>query len=194
MNKTITTLALGLSLGLGSNLGLAKITAEEAATLGGDTLTPVGAERAGNADGSLPPWTGGLTEFPESYVEGERLVDPFADEEPLFTITAENVDQYADKLTPGQIAMFKRYPETYKMPVYKTHRTARLPDSEYALIKEGATETELVAGGNGLVNFKANVPFPIPKSGVEVIWNHITRYRTPLGFNCLLYTSDAADE
>ena len=109
MNKTITTLALGLSLGLGSNLALAKITAEEAATLGGDTLTPVGAERAGNADGSIPPWTGGLTEFPAGYVEGERLVDPFADEEPLFTITAENVDQYADKLTPGQIAMFKRY-------------------------------------------------------------------------------------
>ncbi|MEM1114704.1 MAG: DUF1329 domain-containing protein [Pseudomonadota bacterium] len=181
MKLKVLIMATGVALGLGSAFSLGETTAELAATLGGDTLTPVGAERAGNADGTIPPWEGGLTTFPASYVEGERLVDPFANEEPLFTITAANVGEYADSLSPGQIAMFKRYPETYKMPVYKSHRTARLPDSEYALIKEGATETDLVAGGNGLVNFKANVPFPIPNSGVEVVWNHIARYRTPLG-------------
>lgn len=160
---------------------LAKTTPEQAAELGGERLTPVGAERAGNADGTIPPWTGGIKEFPEDYEVGERLVDPYEDDDELFTITAENVGQYADKLSPGQIAMFERYPDSYEMPVYPTRRSAFLPDSEYALIKEWATKTDLVQGGNGLVDFRASTPFPIPESGLEVIWNHITRYRTPLG-------------
>ncbi len=181
MNNKFVSVFIGLALGLGTGLAQAKVSAEQAAALGGDVLTPVGAERAGNADGSIPPWEGGLKQFPAGYVEGERLVNPYADEKPLFVITAANAEQYKDKLTPGQLAMFKRYPDTYQMPVYPTHRSARLPESEYKLIKEGATETGLVEGGNGMVNFKANVPFPIPQEGVEIIWNHITRYRTPLG-------------
>ena len=40
----------------------AKVTAEEAERLKKD-LTPFGAEKAGNADGTIPAWTGGLTEF-----------------------------------------------------------------------------------------------------------------------------------
>ena len=181
MRKTMTAMLAGASLAVLSNVALAKVSAEQAAELGGERLTPVGAERAGNADGTIPAWTGGLTEFPAGYTQGERLIDPYAADEVLFTIDASNVDQYADKLSPGQIAMFKRYPETFKMPVYPTRRGARLPESEYKLIKDGATVTEMVEGGNGLVNFSANVPFPIPQSGLEVIWNHITRYRTPLG-------------
>ena len=182
MNKLLLPLTLGLSLGLGAATVTAKTTPEQAARLGGEELTPVGAERAGNADGTIPPWTGGISEFPAGFTVGERLVDPFASDEVLFTITAQNVDQYADKLSPGQVAMFKRYPDSYKMPVYPTRRSARLPDSEYELIKEWATKTDLVEGGNGLVDFRANVPFPVPNNGLEIIWNHITRYRTPLGF------------
>jgi Protein of unknown function (DUF1329) len=174
-------LLLAWALAAGAPAALAKVSAEQAASLGGETLTPVGAERAGNAAGTIPPWEGGVKEFPAGYKPGDRLVDPFAADEILFTITAENVDQYKDNLSPGQVALFKRYPETYRMPVYPTRRSASLPDSEYALIKEGATETDLVEGGNGLVNFKAAVPFPIPASGLEVVWNHIVRYRTPLG-------------
>lgn len=181
MNKRLIAMGLASLLGMGSSLALAKVSPEQAARLGGDELTPMGAERAGNADGSIPRWEGGYQELPEGYTPGERLVDPFSADQPLFTITADNVDQYADKLSPGQIAMFRRYPDTYQMPVYPSRRSARLPESEYALIKEWATKTDLVAGGNGLVDFKANVPFPIPQSGIEVIWNHITRYRTPLG-------------
>ncbi|MBB91336.1 DUF1329 domain-containing protein [Haliea sp.] len=181
MNKRLIAMGLASLLGMGSSLALAKVSPEQAARLGGEELTPMGAERAGNADGSIPRWEGGYQELPEGYTPGERLVDPFSADQPLFTITADNVDQYADKLSPGQIAMFRRYPDTYQMPVYPSRRSARLPESEYTLIKEWATKTDLVAGGNGLVDFKANVPFPIPQSGIEVIWNHITRYRTPLG-------------
>ncbi|HAN26547.1 DUF1329 domain-containing protein [Haliea sp.] len=181
MNKRLIAVGLASLLGMSGSLALAKVSPEQAARLGSDELTPMGAERAGNADGTIPRWEGGYQDLPAGYTEGERLVDPFSADEPLFTITAENVEQYADKLSPGQVAMFRRYPDTYQMPVYPTRRSARLPESEYDLIKEWATKTDLVAGGNGLVDFKANVPFPIPETGIEVIWNHITRYRTPLG-------------
>ncbi|WP_254516486.1 DUF1329 domain-containing protein, partial [Pseudomonas aeruginosa] len=78
---------------------------------------------------------------------------PYASEQPLFTITAQNVDQYKDKLTPGQLAMFKRYPDTYKIPVYKTHRSATVPAAVQEAAKRNATTTKLVEGGNGLENF-----------------------------------------
>jgi hypothetical protein len=182
MYRTVSTSLLVLLVSLASPLVAARATPEQAASLGGDEITPMGAERAGNADGSIPPWTGGISEFPAGYSPGDRLVDPFADDKPLFTIDASNYEQYAEQLSPGQIALLKRYPDTFRMPVYPTRRSAALPDEEYALIKEGATETDMVEGGNGLVNFRANVPFPFPANGLEVVWNHITRYRTALSF------------
>ena len=79
-----------LSTCLAATTAYAGVSAEEAATLGGDKLTPAGAERAANADGSIPEWTGGMTKPPAGYKEGQRMIDPFADEKPLFTITAQN--------------------------------------------------------------------------------------------------------
>jgi uncharacterized protein DUF1329 len=181
MKGTMSGFIVTVLLCTAGNAAWAKTSPEKAATLGGDELTPIGAERAGNSDGTIPAWTGGLASLPATYKVGERLVDPFADEKPLYTITASNVEQYADKLSPGQLAMFKRYPDSYQMPVYTTHRTVRLPDHEYALIKEYATITDMVEGGNGMIDFKAGTPFPIPNNGLEIIWNHISRYRTPLG-------------
>jgi hypothetical protein len=182
MYRKVFASILVLLVVLVSPLVAARATPEQAASLGGDELTPMGAERAGNADGSIPAWTGGITELPAGFILGERLVDPFADDKPLFTIDASNYEQYSELLSPGQIALLKRYPDTFRMPVYPTRRSAALPDVEYALIKEGATETDMVEGGNGLLNFKANVPFPFPANGLEVVWNHITRYRTALSF------------
>lgn len=183
MLKTGISFAITAALSLATPVALAKITAEEAATLGGDVLTPMGAERAANAEGTIPEWTGGLKELPANYEPGGRLVDPFPEDKVLYSITAANYEQYKDKLSPGQIALLKRYPDTFSMPVYPTRRSARLPDSQYELIKQGATTAETAAGGNGLVNFMANVPFPIPADGNEVIWNHIVRYRTELGMS-----------
>ncbi|WP_459207830.1 DUF1329 domain-containing protein [Pseudomonas sp. MLB6B] len=165
--------ALGLSL-LSSSV-MAAVSAEEAAKLG-TTLTPMGAEKAGNADGSIGPWEP-LSKTAGS-VDGKGfLADPYGSEKPLFTITAQNVEQYKAKLSPGQLAMFKSYPDTYRLPVYKTHRGATVPDEVFAAIKQNATKTTLVEGGNGLQDFQTAIPFPLPKSGLEVIWNHITRYR-----------------
>lgn len=180
---TATVLCSAALFGLAAGQAQAKVSPEQAARLGGSELTPVGAERAGNADGSIPAWTGGMKALPPTYKPGGRLVDPYANEKPLFSISAQNVQQYQDKLSPGQIALLNRYPGSLQMNVYPSHRSARLPEVEYQRIKDGATETDLVQGGNGLVNFSANVPFPIPQNGQEVIWNHITRYRTALGLS-----------
>ena len=56
---------IGLTMGLIGALGLcvasaamAKVSPEEAARLGQD-LTPMGSEKAGNADGTIPAWDGG---------------------------------------------------------------------------------------------------------------------------------------
>jgi hypothetical protein len=164
---------LGLSL-LATGV-MAAVPAAEADKLG-KSLTPMGAEMAGNADNSIPAWKP-LAKNAGSVDARGFLSNPYASEQPLFTITAKDVDKYRDKLAPGQYAMFKRYPETFKMPVYPSHRGATVPDDVFAAIKKNATTTNLVSGGNGLENFDTAVPFPIPKSGVEVIWNHITRYR-----------------
>ena len=175
--KTLTTITFLAALGLFAQNALAEITPEQAASLGGDTYTPVGAERAGNAAGTIPAWTGGLTELPAGYVEGEPLVNPFPDETPLFTITAQNYTQYSDNLSPGQIALLTRYPDTYRMPVYTTHRTALYPQAVYDAVKVDALTARTTDGGNGLANVDSYLPFPFPKSGIEVIWNHVLRYR-----------------
>ena len=168
--------SVALALALLCNEVAAAVSPEEAARLG-TTLTPVGAEKAGNADGSIPAWTGGLPKNAGT-VDGKGfLADPFASEKPLFTITAQNVEQYKDKLTPGQLAMFKRYPDSYRMPVYPSHRSVALPERVLEAIGRNATRTTLVEGGNGLRDFQSAIPFPMPGNGLEVIWNHITRYR-----------------
>jgi hypothetical protein len=193
MMKTTRILQTGaLALTLLASSVMAAVSEQEAAQLG-TTLTPIGAEMAGNADGSIPAWTGGLPTNAGA-VDGKGfLADPFASEQPLFTITAANAEQYKDKLSPGQMAMFKRYADSYKIPVYPTHRSAALPDKIYAAAKKSALNTKGVDGGNGLQNFSESryYAFPIPKTGVEVVWNHITRYR---GGNLKRYITQATPQ
>jgi len=165
---------LGLSL-LACSVQAA-VSADEAAKLG-TSLTPMGAQKEGNADGSIPAWGGGLKPG-AAKVENGFLSDPFPNDKPLFVISAANAEQYKDKLTAGQLAMFKRYPDSYRMPVYPTRRTASSPQSIYDAAKQSAVSTQETNDGNGLANFASRYyAFPIPKNGVEVVWNHMTRYR-----------------
>lgn len=165
-----------LSLSLISSGVMAQVTAQEVEKLG-TTLTPIGAEMAGNAAGTIPAWTGGLTSTGSLKSEDPgRPNNPFPDAKPLFVIDSSNLAEYRDNLSPGQIAMFAKYP-TYKMPVYDTKRTAAYSDVMYDKIKKNALTAKLVQGGNGLTDFDTTIPFPIPKSANEVIWNHLTRYR-----------------
>ena len=143
-----------------------------------DDLTPLGAERGGNADGTIPPWTGEYIDIPESYEgPGYFYPDPFPEDEPLFTITADNVDEHADNLTTGLMGMFKTYPETFKMNVYKTRRTATYPEWYYENIYEISQTARLEEGGRGVLDAKAAIPFPIPENGLQAVWNHLLRFR-----------------
>ncbi len=155
----------------------AKVSPEEAARLETD-LTPLGAERAGNADGSIPPWTGGITQPPPGYEPGEHHRDPYHDDRPLFTITAANMADYAAHLSEGQKALLLAYPDTWRMPVYPTRRSASFPPWVYEATKANALTAEVVVEGKGgVVNATITSPFPIPQSGLEVIWNHNLRWR-----------------
>ena len=150
-------------------------SAADASRLGND-LTPLGGEKAGNADGTIPAWDGGLTTAPAGYTPGMHHPDPFAGDTVKFTITGANADQYADKLSAGHLALLKAYPD-YTMPVYATHRSASNPQRIYDATKQYAATAALAEGGNGVTGAVIGVPFPIPQNGLEVIWNHLTRYR-----------------
>ena len=176
--KTLISTAAALTLlAAGSLPALAEVSAAEAAKLGNE-LTPLGAEKAGNADGTIPAWDGGLTKPPAGYVKGEHHRDPYAGDKILVTITAKNMAEHAAKLTAGHKAMLKAFPDTFKMQVYPTRRSAANPQRIYDATKRNATTAKLVEGGDGIQGALMGVPFPIPKSGVEVVWNHLTRYRS----------------
>ncbi|MFT5593578.1 MAG: hypothetical protein ACI8SR_001959 [Oceanicoccus sp.] len=142
------------------------------------TLTPLGGERAGNADGTIPEWRGGIQFPPKGYKQpGQHHVDPFPSDQPLFEITAQNMAKYEKHLTTGQKALLKTYPNSFKMPIYESRRTAAAPQWVYENTYKNATKATLVEGGNGIENAIGGAPFPIPSNGLEVIWNHNTRWR-----------------
>ena len=142
----------------------------------GRSLTPLGGEKAGNADGTIPAWEGGVTTPPAGYQVGMHHPDPFGGDRVQFTITGANADQYANRLTAGHLALLKTY-DTYQMPVYVTRRSASNPQRIYDATRQNATTAQLTEGGNGVSGSVVGVPFPLPQSGLEVIWNHLTRYR-----------------
>jgi len=170
------SLLLAISVALASSTVSAKITTADAEKLGKE-LTPVGAVQSANKDGSIPAWTGGITQAPATYTVGDHHVDPYPDDKVLYTITAKNVSDYKELLTPGQVKLFETYPDTYKMEVYQTRRSASFPSHVYDAVKINSTRAELIEGGNGIKNTAVGIPFPIPETGLEAIWNHILRYR-----------------
>ena len=142
----------------------------------GAGLTPLGGERAANADGSIPAWDGGITKPPAGYTVGRHYVDPYAADKPQFTITQQNMGQYASKLSDGHQAMLKAY-NTFRMNVYPTRRSASAPQRIYDATARNIGRAKLVNNGNGVEGAIGGPAFPMPKTGVEVIWNHLLRYR-----------------
>jgi hypothetical protein len=178
------TLAFATAALIGAGSAWAGVSAQEAAKLG-TQLTPMGGEKAGNADGSIPEWTGGFKSpadagFP-NYRPGQHHPDPFASDKPLYTVTSANMAQYESKLTEGHKKLLQTYKDTYKMVVYPTHRSAAFPQRIYDATKRIATTAQLTAGGSGVTGAVEGVPFPIPSQGIEVFWNHVLRYRADAG-------------
>ncbi|MBI5442438.1 MAG: DUF1329 domain-containing protein [Deltaproteobacteria bacterium] len=163
---------------VGSGAAVAAVSAQEAEQLK-TALTPLGGEKAGNKEGTIPAWDGGYTTPIPGFKNGGRRPDPFASEKPLFSITAKNMDQYADKLTDGVKAMLKKHPNTYRLDVYPTRRTGVAPQWVYDNTLKNATRAKIIEGAAGPQPQGAygGIPFPIPKSGVELVWNHLLRWR-----------------
>lgn len=164
-----------------------KVDAGAAAELG-QRLTPVGAEAAGNASGTIPAWK------PLQQATMQRGDDPYADEKPLYTITRANLAAYENQLSEGHKALFRSF-DDYQMRVYPTHRNASYPDWFYAATQRNATTVELTDNGYGFCCTAQGYPFPIPGNGTEVMWNHIMRYNTRgfRGFVNAILTAPSGD-
>jgi hypothetical protein len=165
--------ALALALACATTVHAA--SAEDAAKLG-KTLTPMGAEMAGSADGTIPAWTGGYNTIPQGFVNGGKRPDPFASDKKLYTVTSKNMNEYADKLSDGTKALFAKYPDTFHIDVYPTRRTDSAPSWVYENTAKNATRAKM---GPKLVVQDAfgGVPFPVPSNGAEVMWNSTLRWR-----------------
>lgn len=175
MSKLRLLAGLALSL-VAISSTVAAVTPQEAERLKTD-LTPVGAERAGNKDGTIPAWDGGMKQRPRR--EGEAFPDDlFPDEKPLFSITAQNMAQYGDKLAQGTKDLLQKYPG-YRLDIYPTHRTASLPQYYYDNTFKNATTAKLAPDNQSVQGAFGGVMFPIPKNGWEVIWNHVLRPMPP---------------
>lgn len=154
----------------------AAVSAEEAKQLGGPVLTEWGAEKAGNKDGSIPPYTGkGLKVVsPNPINDPGQTKDPY-NEKPLFSITAQNYTKYLDKID-AQAELFKKYPN-YRMDVYPSHRDFVYPKAVLENSVKNAIACKGVKDDLKLEGCYAGFPFPIPKSGRQAMWNKLLNYQ-----------------
>lgn len=172
MNKYTLLAATVISLLFINNIAAAAVSAEEAGKLK-STLTPLGGERAGNKDGSIPPWDGGY----KSAAKTEKRRDLLPGDKPLIQITAKNMGQYAGKLSAGVQALLTKYPTSFRVDVYATRRTVAAPQWVYDNTFKNATHAKTTADKLSVEGAYGGIPFPIPKDGYEAIWNHTLKVR-----------------
>jgi hypothetical protein len=176
--RTFGYLCSGTALAGVTELGFGVTPAKAApdASLLKTTLTPFGSIRAGNADGSIPAWTGGYTTLPEGYQPGDPIGELFPDEKPILIIDSSNVAQHADRLSEGVIAMIHNY--GYSIQVYPTHRTNSAPQKVYDCIVANISSAVPVPQGLrfGFTGGYGGIPFPFldpdpAVAGAQVVWN-----------------------
>jgi hypothetical protein len=173
-NKTALVTALAAALVAMS--GQAAVTADEARQLG-TSLTATGAEKAGNKDGTIPEYSGGLATAPAGFNKASGIrPDPYAGDKPRLVITGKNLAGMEEKLTAGARELLKRYP-AFRVEVYPTRRPVTLPAQLLENTVKNAQNAKTTDGGVGVEGALAGVPFPVPKTGYEVMWNHLLRYQ-----------------
>jgi hypothetical protein len=170
----IMKLSAALACIFATSLASAAVPAAQANRLGAD-LTPVGAEKAGNKEGTIPAWEGGITKPIAGYKPGSHHADPFAADKPLFSITSANMAQYKAKLTVGEVAMLSKY-KTFSMNVYPTRRSGAYSPRIYETTKKNALTGKMVGVLDGVTDVAEGIPFPIPQNGAEVMWNHKMKF------------------
>ncbi|OYT95892.1 MAG: outer membrane lipoprotein-sorting protein, partial [Pseudomonas sp. PGPPP3] len=143
-----------------------------------DELTPFGAIRAGDSALGIPAWTGGLHAAPAGYAgPGSFEIDPFAQQKPMLVIDAGNQGEYVQHLSEGVRALLASYPKSFRLPIYPSERTFAAPQEIYDNTARNALTAELNKDGNGFAHAYGGIPFPIPQSGLEAVWNHIGRWQ-----------------
>ncbi|MBA5607014.1 DUF1329 domain-containing protein [Duganella sp. FT3S] len=170
LKTTIIAAALAAALPAWAN-----VSQDEARQLGA-TLTAVGAEKAGNKDGTIPDYTGGLTNGPAVAKGSGMRPDPYAADKPRLVITGKNLQGQEDKLTMGTRELLKRFP-SFRVDVYPTRRSVAFPKFVQDNAAKNALNAKAVEGGLGVEGAVGSVPFPIPKSGYEAMWNHLLAYK-----------------
>lgn len=151
------------------------LAADDAAALGRN-LTPLGGESAANADGSIPAWQAGALN--SGWAPGKPRADffKFKDDKPLFTIDASNADKYANKLSEGQLALLRNF-KNYRIAVYPSRRHCSAPDFVKQNTKANVGAAKIGSDGWSLAEATVpGIPFPFPKSGIEVLWNAKMKY------------------
>jgi len=173
--KTNLSRMVGLLAAVASVMAHAAVTPDEAKALG-TSLTSVGAEKAGNKDGTIPAYSGGLTSAPAGYKSGDGIrPNPFAGEKPRQSIDAKNMAAHADKLTEGTKALMQKYP-SFRIDVYPTHRSVAFPKYVLDNTARMAVKAQTRNEGRSIEGAHAGFPFPIPKDGYEAMWNHLVRF------------------
>lgn len=178
-----TALVLTLSA-LSLQLSFAAVSAEDSKQLG-TTLTKFGADPGKNADGSIPPYAGGLKMSHNP--DANQYEDPFANEKPLYSITAKNMKAYEATLTEGVKEALRRDPD-WRIDVYPTHRSIAYADWFLDNTVKNATTAKLGGSIEGDTVLGAapdgapyqGIPFPIPKNGYEVMWNNYLHFAPPI--------------
>ena len=146
-------------------------------------LTPFGALKSGNESGTIPSWS------------GDETTHSLKQEKPLYVVTSQNQKQYAAQLNEGQIALLNTYPDSYRVPVYPSHRTAAAPEWVYRNTIANRQSAKLVNGGNGIHSAYGGIPFSIPTDETgqydaqKIVWNHLARWR---GISLQFSSSEAA--
>ena len=175
MQQSLLRALSGALLAIVAMASLAMPSLAQNSALLGTELTVLGSNPKASSDGMIPAWTGGLTQPPAGYKKGASHIDPYADDRPLFIISADNMEQYADRLAAGTQALLKKYP-SFKMPIYQSRRSCALPQFVYEETRKNADRAKLVEDGNDIANARIGVPFPVPQSPIEIYWNHNFHY------------------
>ena len=167
--------ALALAASLALPTARAAITTDEARALG-TTLTAIGAERAGNAAGTIPAYAGGLTTAPAGFKPGDGIrPNPFAADKPRLQIDAKNMAAHAAQLTEGTKALLQKYP-SFRVDVYPTQRSVAFPKWVADNTAKNAVKAKTLNDGRSIEGAHAGFPFPLPKNGHEAMWNHLVRF------------------
>lgn len=180
--KLIPALCISLLALASATTSHAAVSQAQANRLG-NSLTPFGAIRAGNSEGTIPRWTGGDTTIPDGYEgTGDHHINPYPDDQPLYEVTADNMDEYRDVLADGVVKMLNAYPETFRLRVFQTRRTHTAPNHIVENTRNNAVRASLVDGGNGVQDAFGGYPFPIlhgssEDQAMQAMWNHLLRWR-----------------